>query len=206
MPVLLIIGALFWLIAVEQLIKVLRGPGLFGRIKSLVGVLVWVALAGLLSSAVVLFHFFKVFSGETLVATVDTKPLAAQRFAFTYTPADGTAAIEGELAGDQWSVSGGIIKWHPVLTALGLKSYHRPMRISGEFSNLVQQRTHFPSVYPLQPEFFDWFWEGFYWVDRHLPFVEAVYGSSAYAYAEPGVTQEICVTPSGYLIKRKKRL
>ncbi|MBI3321223.1 MAG: hypothetical protein HYZ91_03020 [Candidatus Omnitrophica bacterium] len=105
------------------------------------------------------------------------------------------------LRGDQWVVSGGIIKWHPWLTMLGLKSYHKPMRISGQFSSLERQRLQAPAIYALEPGV-DRLWEGLYWVAPSLPFIEAVYGSSAYVSVDPGITQEIYVTPSGYLIKR----
>ena len=120
-----------------------------------------------------------------------------------YQPAEASALpVQVELQGDQWMVSGGLIKWHPALALLGLKSYHRPMRIAGQFTDLRQQRAHLPTVYPLQQALVDRCWEAFYWAGRRLPFVEAVYGSSAYAYVEPGVAQDIYVTPSGYLIKR----
>jgi len=186
-----------------------RDVGLLVKLRRLVVGVGFLAVGSLCLALTIALRAFEAFATSREVAEVRCQWVGPKEFELSYT------AIRGDepqvpktfrLRGDQWSVSGGIIKWHPVLTVLGLKSYHRPMRISGEFSNLVQQRTHFPSVYPLQPEFFDQFWEGFYWAERHLPFVEAVYGSSAYAYAEPGVTQEICVTPSGYLIKHKKRL
>ena len=106
------------------------------------------------------------------------------------------------MRGNQWSISGGIVKWHPWLTAMGLKSYQRPLRLSGQFADLERQRTNFPTVHPLASQT-DWVWEWLYRLDPYLPFVEAVYGSAAYAYVEPGVIQEVFVTPSGYVIKRR---
>ena len=105
------------------------------------------------------------------------------------------------LRGDQWTISGGIVKWHPWLTALGLRSYHKPSRVSGQFSELQRQRHNWPTVEALEPDT-DRFWEVLYWADPYLPFVEAAYGSSAYVYVEPQWVQEVYVTPSGYLIKR----
>ena len=93
----------------------------------------------------------------------------------------------------------------PLLTALGWKSYHRPMRLSGQFSSAAQQRSHLPTVSVLEPAVIDRLWEGAYWADAYLPFVEAVYGSSAYVYVQPGLVQEIYVTPSGYLIKSPRQ-
>ncbi len=109
------------------------------------------------------------------------------------------------LRGDQWAVSGGLVKWHPWLTAMGWPSYHKPMRLSGQFSSLEEQRRRPPTVEEIAEPGVDRFWEAVYWADPYLPFVEAVYGSSAYAYVEPGAVQEIYVTPSGYLIKNRAR-
>ena len=190
-------------LALWRLLGVARGPGIFRRLRRLIGAAVWGSLGLLLGSVVVLLHSFAVFSGETLVAHVTTRRLSPDTFTLAYQPAEAAAPpLQVELRGDQWMVSGGLIKWHPALALLGLKSYHRPMRIAGQFSDLRQQRAHAPTVYPLQLELMDRCWEAFYWAGRRLPFVEAVYGSSAYAYVEPGVAQDIYVTPSGYLIKR----
>ena len=160
-------------------------------------------MGALLGALVILLQAFQAFSGETLVAHVTTRRLSPVAFELTYLPAGGQGeAIERiRLEGDQWVVSGGILKWHPWLTVLGLQSYHKPMRLSGQFSDLKRQRAQAPMVYPLRPER-DWLWERLYWASAHLPFIEAVYGSSAYAYVEPSTIQEIYVTVSGYLIKR----
>lgn len=203
---LLIAAVASWALGLWSLFQALRHPGPLRTPHRLLSAAGWAALGLLLGSAFMLLHFFLAFAGETLVARVTVTRLSPPEFELTYAPAtaeDETRQIH--LEGDQWSVSGGIIKWHPVLTALGMKSYHKPMRLSGQFSSADQQRSHLPTVYSLEEPGVDKFWEAFYWVDEHLSFVEAVYGSSAYVYVQPGVAQEIYVTPSGYLIKRAGR-
>ena len=93
------------------------------------------------------------------------------------------------------------MKWHPWLTALGLRSYYRLRYFSGQFSDLTKQAAQPPTLFVLDPET-DWVWEVLYRLQSVLPVIEAVYGSAAYVYVEPGVAQAIYVTPSGYLIKR----
>lgn len=195
---------ILWLFGVLALIRLIRKPGIFQKIRNLFDLLTCVALGCVFGMLLFLFTCFQAFSKETRVAEVRTERLSADEFELIYMPADKTPAdaLRVRLQGDQWSIAGGVIKWHPWLSVFGFENYHKPMRLSGQFSDLYKQRSHLPSVYALEEPWADWLWQVFYWSDHYLPFVEAVYGSAAYAYAEPGTTQEIYVTPSGYLIKR----
>jgi hypothetical protein len=200
---LLVATAGVWLLALWSALGVLRGPGVLRRARRLADMAFCAVLGLVLAGLLVITRAFLAFSGETFVAQIATRRVSPLEFELTYTPASNSPARQVRLRGDQWTVSGGIVKWHPWLTALGWTSYHKPMRLSGQFSRLEEQRRQTPSVEPLYEPGVDRVWETFYWADPALPFVEAVYGSSAYAYVEPDAVQEIYVTPSGYLIKRK---
>lgn len=193
-----------WLFGLLAVIRLIRDPSLLAKARSLCDLLTCIALGCLFGMLLFLFTCFQAFSKETLIAQVKTERLSGDEFELTYIPADKgpSGALRARLQGDQWSIGGGIVKWHPWLTSLGFESYHKPMRLSGQFSDLNKQRSHLPSVYSLDEPWADWLWQAFYWSDRYLPFVEAVYGSAAYAYVEPGSFQEVYITPSGYLIKR----
>lgn len=204
MQLLLIGTAAVWFLALWSLLGVLRGPGVLRRVRKLVDAAVCVVLGGLLVGVLILLRAFLAFSGETLVAEVRARRLSPAEFELTYTPARDASVRTMALRGDQWAVSGGLVKWHPWLTAMGWPSYHKPMRLSGQFSSLEEQRRRPPTVEEIAEPGVDRFWEAVYWADPYLPFVEAVYGSSAYAYVEPGAVQEIYVTPSGYLIKKRR--
>ena len=172
-------------------------------------------VGALLTGLLLVLRLFHAFADETLIARVTTRPLSAEEFELTYVPLPAGSAHQDALAGespdepitivrlrgDQWVISGGIVKWHPWLTAMGLQSYQRPLRLSGQYSRLEEQRRQPPTVYPLAPGI-DRLWEWLYRIDPYLPFIEAAYGSSASAYVEPRWVQEIYVTPSGYLIRR----
>ncbi|MBI2104055.1 MAG: hypothetical protein HYT90_00540 [Candidatus Omnitrophica bacterium] len=205
MTLLAVATAVVWVLVLLEVVSAIRRPGPVRTLKRLLAAAVFAALGTLLGSLLILLQLFHAFAGETLIARVTTVRRSPAAFELRYAPASGEAlARTVQLEGDQWAVSGGIVKWHPWLAALGVKSYHKPMRIGGQFSQIAKQRARPPTVYPIEPEA-DRFWEALYWADPHLPFVEAVYGSSAYAYVEPGVVQEVYVTPSGYLIKRAAR-
>jgi hypothetical protein len=106
------------------------------------------------------------------------------------------------LHGDQWEISGGFVKWHPILTAFGFKSYHKPMRISGRYYRVADERASRRAVVSLDEEF-DQVWDWFYRMDRFLPFVDGVYGSAAFVPVEDGVVFLVKASPSGYLIERR---
>ena len=195
-----------WCIAVWLLGSAFHLTGVGRKLRRLLAALVFTSLGVLLGALLIILQLFAAFMDETLVARVTTRRLSAEQFELTYTPANlpQAAQVVVQLEGDQWAVSGGVVKWRPWLTALGLKSYHRPMRLNGQFSRVEAQRLHLPTIYAFEPSI-DRFWEALYWAAPHLPFIEAVYGSSAYVYVEPGLVQEIYVTPSGYLIQHKNR-
>jgi hypothetical protein len=203
-------------LALWGVVSAIRTPGLVRRLRRLLAAAVFTGLGMLGGSILILLQLFHAFVGEALVAHVTTRRLLADEFELTYTPlaalrahqaragAPGAKPIRIRLRGDQWAISGGIVKWHPWLTVLGVPSYHKPMRLAGHFSDVAKQRAHPPTVHALEPTA-DRIWEALYRADPYLPFVDAVYGSAAYVYVEPNSVQEIYVTPSGYLIKRAQK-
>ena len=108
----------------------------------------------LVSTILVVVYAFKAFAGETFVARVTAQQVAPMEFELTYWPANTpeSEAIHARLEGDQWMISGGMVKWHPWLTMLGLKSYYRPLRLTGQFSKADLQRSHLPTLALLAPE------------------------------------------------------
>ena len=203
--VLLLATAIIWVVALWGWIQVVRANGLANKFRYLVQTTIVTVISLLLSSLLVILYAFHSFAGETYVGQVTTKPVGPVEFDIVYQAADmpDLEAVHAQLKGDQWMISGGIVKWHPWLTMLGLKNYHKPMRLMGHASQPGLLRNTVVIEAPLA-QGIDWFWEALYRADPYLPFVEAVYGTAAYAYVEPGVTQYVYVTPSGYLIKRKK--
>ena len=193
-------------ISLGFLLSALTAVGLLRTLQRLIGAVAFGGLSLLLAGLLVVLHMCRAFSGETLVARVTAVRFSPEEFELTYVPQGepSAPARRVRLSGDQWAISGGIVKWHPWLTALGLRSYHKPMRLSGQFSDLKKQRAHVPTVYPLEPGA-DRFWKALYWAYPYLPFIEAVYGSSAFTYVEPNAVQRIYVTPSGYMIKQQRR-
>ena len=197
-----------WLLSFWAVAGFLRGRGFLCKLKRLFLAAGLASLGVLLSLLLVVLQAFQTFSGESLIARVTTRRLTPEEFELVYTPMSAAGAGTAKtvhLRGDQWAISGGIVKWHPWLTALGLPSRHKPTWLSGQFSSLERQRARPPTVEPIEFAA-DRLWQAFYWADPYVPFVEAVYGSSAYVFVEPGSVHEVYVTSSGYLIKRLRRV
>ncbi len=205
MGILILATVLAWAGALGWLWSALRhGRGLVSRLQRLLHASLSAALGLLLGGSVVLLRVAQVFSGDTLVAQVTAQRLGPDEFELIYQPVGAGGARHVRLRGDQWAISGGLIKWSPWLTAMGFKSYHQPLRLSGRFASSARERAAPPTLEDLGAGM-DRLWEVLYWLGDRLPGLDAVYGSSAYAYVEPGAVQEVSVSPTGYLIRRKAR-
>jgi hypothetical protein len=143
------------------------------------------------------------FSRETLMAEVVCTPVSSETFELQYATVSGTPEVF-TLRGDQWTISGGIVKWHPWLTMLGVPSYHKPTRLSGRFASADKERTQPPGIVELNGGD-DPLWAWLYRLDPWLPFIEAAYGSAAFMPADSSRRFQVFVSPSGYLIKSAHR-
>jgi len=194
---LLTCGVLFGLGALSR-------SGVFGKLRGVAFSVVLLSLGSLCLGFWVSLRSFEAFSRSTLVAEVHCRWFGQKQFALSLVPVrHGTRqpAQTFRLRGDQWTISGGIVKWHPWLTALGVPSYHKLTRVSGRFAKAAEEQAAPASAFELNGGV-DWVWWWLYRLDPYLPFVEAAYGSAAFAYVEPTWAFEVYVTPSGYVIQR----
>ena len=124
-------------------------------------------------------------------------------FVVKYTPvfrgAKGSTE-QFQMVGDQWSIGGDVLKWHPWVNLLGLKNAHKLTRLSSRYLKAEAEMRQPRSAYDLNGGS-DSLWRCLHRFGAWLPFVEAVYGNTAYAFARPGSQWGVYVTLSGYLIK-----
>lgn len=204
MALLNVIALFLWLAAIWFFYVACYSDALVKKLKRLIVALLFVCLGFVASSMSFVAHTFKAFTSEKLIARVNVEKTGLNQYQLTYTPTESSDDPPQivDLRGDQWIITGGIIKWHPFLQFLGMSSYHMPMRIGGQYSDIHRQRTELPTVHALYPGV-DKFWEMLYKADPYLFFVDAAYGSSAFVYFESDKTAEIYVNETGYFIKRK---
>jgi len=187
------------------LTALLRG-GPLAKLRSLMLAVVLVSLGGLCLGFSLALRSFEAFTSSIQVAEVHCRWVGPKAFEATLLVIQDGKPQEPRtfpLRGDQWSISGGVVKWHPWLTALGVPSYHKPTRISGRYAKTAEETASPPTAFNLDGEP-DRMWWFFYRLDPLLPFVEATYGSAAYTYVNPALVYEVFVTPSGYLIQQRR--
>lgn len=184
-------------------LRIGRSRGVWAMLRRIALSGMAIALGALCLGLWIALHSFEAFARSVPVAEVRCRWTGPQQFELTYLELRQGIAQPPRvfrMRGDQWSISGGIVKWHPWLTSLGLPSYHRPARISGRFSRTAEEVRAPPTAYALDGES-DRVWWWCSRVSRWLPFVDAVYGSAAFMTVNPATRYLIEVTPSGYLIR-----
>ena len=163
------------------------------------------ALAAGLSLSVAL-RSYRIFGQEELVAVVECAPPApgpGQRFLLKVRLVSRGAPGREEtylMQGEQWTVSGDILKWEPWLSFMGVKPVHKLTRLSSRYLAAGRESAGPHSVYDLNggsPPLWRWLHR----FGPALPLVDAVYGSAAYTDARPGARWGVHVTHSGYLIR-----
>ena len=171
--------------------------------KLLLRLLLVLALVALTAFSIAL-GAYRAFSHEELVAIVRCEKLNRPgEFLLEVTPMEDE--IPGitqryEMAGDQWSIGGDVLKWEPWLAFAGLKSRHKLTRLSSRYwtaqAEMTQPRKDYDLNGGTSPV-----WRWFYSSGTPLPFIDAVYGNAAYVPVQPGRRWGVYVTHSGYFIR-----
>ena len=175
------------------------------RVSSVMGFLV-AALAlslGALCGAITLgIRGYRVFTQESLAATIKTEPLGPHHFRATVILPDSSLHMF-DLAGDAVYVDAHVLKWRPIGTLLGLQTVYELDRIAGRYQALSDEQTQERTVYSLaRKKPFD----AFDLARRYVvlrPFVDAEYGSATFigATAPGGSTYEVRVSTTGLLVR-----
>ncbi len=101
---------------------------------------------------------------------------------------------------DEWVIESRIIQWKLLFSTLGIKRYYRIERISGRYFDTEKERYAPRFVYEICPGP-DILWKFFYKYQKLFPFIEAVYGNSAFVPFEYGKEFQVYITSTGLMIK-----
>ncbi|MFH1092625.1 MAG: hypothetical protein V1739_00560 [Candidatus Omnitrophota bacterium] len=100
---------------------------------------------------------------------------------------------------DEWVIESRIVQWKSFFGITGARSYFQLERLSGRYLDIEKEKTMPRIVYALSSP--DKIWEVLYKFQKLIPFIEAVYGNSAFVRFEAGKKFHVYVTNSGLMIK-----
>jgi hypothetical protein len=146
---------------------------------------------------------YRALTFEELAATVQTEPLGRQRFRAIITLPDRRLAMY-ELAGDAFYMDAHILKWHPLVSVLGLRTAYELDRVAGRYNDVADERSKPHTVYALaRPRPVDLF----FLARRRLlgPLVDAEYGSATFIPATQPATYEVRVSTTGLLMRATRQ-
>jgi len=171
-----------------------------GAVSRLLTVVVLLLVAGLFGAISLATHGFRVFTEEAVAATVEIRNLEPQLFNALFTFPDGRQS-GFQIMGDQLYVDAQIVKWHPVATALGLRTAYQLERVGGRYLLLDHEQTKPRTVYALAQatplNLSD--------LSRLAPLaalIDAEYGSATFVPVEDGARFAIMVSHTGLLVRR----
>lgn len=175
------------------------------RLLALFLVLLIAAVAALLWSV----QTYRILTREERVAQVICEPPPAgteYTFVIQITSVENGRPGRSErfpMTGDQWAVGGDFLKWSPRLSLLGVRNRHRITRLGSRYWTASDEMNKPRTAYDLNggssPP-----WR---WLHRHgirLPFVDAVYGATAYTPVREGEVWGVYVGQTGYLLRPLK--
>ncbi|MFH2146144.1 MAG: hypothetical protein ABII75_09000 [Candidatus Omnitrophota bacterium] len=148
---------------------------------------------------------YHVFTDKTLAAKISCRQdkISKEKFLeveLLLSQKYGEKMVLSFNSADEWVIEGRIIKWKDFFTLFGAKSYWRLERIRSRFYDIQAEKRNEAFIFNLQDSP-DRVWFFIYGLKRFLPFIDAVYGSSAFVPFESGRDFEVYVTKSGLLIK-----
>jgi hypothetical protein len=152
---------------------------------------------------------YRVFTQEELVAVVRCEPApagASYTFLLQVAFQENGRPVSSErfpMVGDQWAVGGDFLKWSPRLNLLGVRNRHKLTRLSSRYWTAAEELKKPRAAYDLNGgSSAPWLW--LYRYGIRLPFVDAVYGTTAYIPAREGEKWGVYAGQDGYLLRPLK--
>ena len=157
-----------------------------------------------------LIRSYHSFTGKELVAITYTESVQDPNYDFKLTVIPIIKSMIQDtltylLNGDQWAISGNILKWKNWMNFLGVKTMYRLTRVHGRYLNTEKEKAEPPTVYPLYEEQKGKVWQWLFKYGQKLPVIESVYGNEAYTKPYVPSSFKVFVTTSGFMITREQR-
>jgi len=170
-----------------------------GSLEGLSG-LVLLLVAVLLVAVSVNLHTYARLTHESPVAEIRFQALGPQNFR-AYITLSKSRAMIFTIRGDEWQMDARILKWRGIALLMGLDTVYRLDRISGRYSNIIQELTAVRTVYSLSEDRGIDLWALAQRHSRWIPLADAVYGSATYLPMADGAQYQIAVSVTGLLAR-----
>lgn len=189
----LILGIVLFVMSIFML---LRGRGLAVIFRTIPALLLLVIAVTLTLGSLDIMSYRQLLK-ETSVATLHFEQVSTQTYSVMLIDKYNQRHYF-QLKGDQWQMDARIIRWHPNLARVGLKSVYRMERLSGRYSDITQELDSKRTVYPIDTSSYGldaWYWfRQMKWLHQ---WVDASYGSATYVPMVDGAIYEAKMGYSG---------
>ncbi|MEE9141977.1 MAG: hypothetical protein V3U59_04620 [Gammaproteobacteria bacterium] len=182
---------------IRGLAMIARGRVMGAGIRAVFGV----ALIGLATFtalvALNLATYYNLTSEQTVVE-LTFEQTGPQRFKTWVRFPDGTFK-EFALAGDEWQFDARVLKWDDRLTAIGFESLYRPDRLSGRFTEVIDETQQPHTVYKIAEHSGVDLWKLAQDYGHWIDFVDASYGSATYLPMTDGGRYTVTMGATGLI-------
>lgn len=209
------LGIIFFLIFLFRRIRRLlflfssrkdQSAKLVTSLKSLILILLWSSVFGMLMFISFFLRAYQVFTLEKPVAEIKIIPTSKPQTMKIDLVQMGheSSNISGtyEIKGDQWTLEGDIIKWDNWLNFAGLQTRYRFTRIRGRYLKTEDEIARQPTIYSLVKDENSPLWRYLYEYGHKLPFVSTVYGNAVFQYGSKKKKFLVYVTNSGFIVRQ----
>jgi hypothetical protein len=152
---------------------------------------------------------WRAFTDRELVAEVQCIELEQGKLRLYYSPVDAHgvhgAAREYDLAGDQWTVAGDVLRFRPWLTVLGLHTVHRVSRVEGRWTRAADANMHPATAHDVDGGT-SAAWLGLYRDGTSGPLgwlVDGVHGQAVSQLPDRRAAFDVYITPDGYVLNKR---
>jgi hypothetical protein len=179
---------------------------LFGRYKFSGGLniafgmfLVGVSVASV--GVVANLYTYHKMSDEQPIGTLSFQQYAQQEYIATLDTGSGTPR-EFTVYGDECQMDARILKWHYFANLVGFDAAYRLDRLSGRYRDVeLEKNAEKRSVYALTEDAGIEIWPLIKRFNRHIPWIDAIYGNAVYLPMDQGAAYRITLTDSGLIAR-----
>ena len=158
---------------------------------------------------VVALRGYRQFTKRTLVAELQCIELAPRRLRVFYVPISAKG-VRGpsetyDVAGDEWTVGGDVLRFRPFLTALGVETVHKVTRIEGRWIGAKDANEHGGTAHDIGGGTTS-AWLNLYRDGQRGPlrwFIDGAHGQAVSQLPDRRALFDLHVTPNGYVLSKR---